>query len=87
MDTLQLMRLLAAGPCTHWIFKGVFPSDQLPKTKELQRPARLVVSTDPHNPSEHRLAIYQSEYNCIKFFDSSSQPANYPRFPKTVMAF
>lgn len=74
MNTVDIFKTLSKNPITKKIFIGVFASDKLPKLT--QRPACLVVNTDPSNlPGTHWIAIFIPNKGKSIFFDS------YGRFP------
>lgn len=58
MNTLQLLETLNENGKTHKHFKGVFPSDCLPKEK-LKKPAFVLANTQDHlSPGEHWVGFY-----------------------------
>lgn len=88
MDTLQLTSVLSKNPYTKKTFRGVFPSDWLPKQRLHRRPVGLVVNTHPHNlPGEHWLAIYLTADGRGEFFDSYGHDPSSPLFLKSIVKF
>lgn len=70
MNTVELARDLSENEITRKQFKGVFPSDCLPKRK-LRKPAFVVANTDNSNqPGTHWVAFYFPKIGKGEYFDS-----------------
>ena len=70
MNNVEIERLLKSRSSTRNIFRGVYPSNKIPK-KEHNPPAVYIANLDPHTKSEsHCIAIYirrkksDNEYFC-----------------------
>jgi len=73
MNTLQIEHFLSKHSKTKSIFKGVFPSDRLPKTI-LKYPALIIANTDTSDqPGTHWIAFYFDSRRSAEFFDSYGQ--------------
>lgn len=60
-------------------FKGVFPSDELPKSPSKTTTAAYIVNTDPHDkPGKHWLALWVENGVC-EIMDSYGMPLEYYR--------
>lgn len=70
MNTIELARDLSENVKTRKQFKGIFPSDCLPKYK-LRKPAFVVANTDNSNqPGTHWVAFYFPKTGKGEYFDS-----------------
>lgn len=70
MNTIEIARDLSENIETRKQFKGVFPSDCLPKHK-LRKPAFVVANTDKANqPGTHWVAFYFPKIGKGEYFDS-----------------
>ena len=70
MDTMQIKNVMKNNFRTKNYFKGVFPSDKLPKTK-MHKPSCIIVNTDPSSkPGTHWVAIYFPKTGNAEYFDS-----------------
>ena len=71
MNGIEIEAILKSNKRTSKIFKGVFPSDEIPKQK-ITYPSAFIVNTDEKNkPGEHWVAFYFSSKNRLpEYFDS-----------------
>lgn len=75
MDGEEIANILIRDPFVQPTFHGVFSSDRLPELPVKQRPAALVVNTDPsRRPGEHGIAIYLPKCGPVEYFDSYGKP-------------
>ena len=75
MDGQEIADILIRDPFVQPTFHGVFSSDRLPELPVKQRPATLVVNTDPScRPGEHWIAIYLPKRGPLEYFDSYGKP-------------
>jgi len=73
MNTLQIEYFLSKHSKTKSFFKGVFPSDMVPKTI-LKYPALIIASTDTSDqPGTYWIAFYFDSRRPAEFFDSYGQ--------------
>ena len=71
MNAREINKILTAFDKKHEIFKGVFPSDKLPKKIFKQFPVALVVNLDTSKgKGSHWIAIYIDEKRKGYYFDS-----------------
>ena len=78
MDSLDIAQILKTDRYTKHYFRGVFPSDRLPR-QYLPRPSALVVNTDPSTkPGQHWIAIYVTRNGVGEYFDSYGLPPVLP---------
>lgn len=84
MNTTQIKMLLDSHPTTKPIFKGVFPSDMLPRTpKTFERPCGYVVNSDESDkPGKHWLAFFFPQDGPPEYFDSYGLPPSKTAFLK-----
>lgn len=88
MDTRELLQLMKSYPPAKKIFYGVFPCDELPENKVVQRPAYFIVNTHPsHMPGEHWLAICLNDDASGEFFDSYGNASNSEIFHNSIHSF
>ena len=74
MDGSQLQTCLKSDRYTAPIFKGVFPSNMLPKQKISRLPCGIIANTDPADkPGEHWVAFYIDINGKAEYFDSYGQ--------------
>lgn len=69
---MQISRILDSNPLTARVFRGCFPSDRLPNSKNMHHPSGLVVNMDPHGmEGSHWVAMYiEGNGNELSYFDS-----------------
>lgn len=69
MNTIQLLVDMNKNKSVKKYFKGVFPSDKLPK--KIKKPALIIANTDPSNrPGAHWVAFYLPKQGPAEYFDS-----------------
>ena len=79
MDSHEIKQILQRDRFTKHYFRGVFASDQLPKSA-VPRPSALVFNTDPASkPGRHWVAISITRREEAEYFDSYGQPPQLPR--------
>jgi hypothetical protein len=84
MRTRELEKALRQHQDTRSIFKGVFPSNQLPKIKPHEESA-LIANTDPsHKPGVHWVAFFFKKEH-VYFFDSYGRKPQKAEFRKLMM--
>ena len=77
MNTSQITRALKQDRFTKRTFRGVFPSDKLPKTLD-KFPCAIVANTDPSNePGTHWVAFYFPSEHKGEMFDSFGRSLEY----------
>ena len=77
MDGQEIADILIRDPFVQPTFHGVFSSDRLPELPVKQRPATLVVNTDPScRPGEHWIAIYLLKRGHVKYLESYGKAPN-----------
>lgn len=74
MNTSQLTTVLQRDPFTRALFRGVFPSDQLP-SQVPHYPSVFIANVDAlGKPGSHWCAFYFTSKHDGEFFDSYGQP-------------
>ena len=69
MNTIEITTDMTNNKNIKKYFKGVFPSDKLPK--RLKKPALLICNTDPSSlPGKHWVAFYLPKSGPLEYFDS-----------------
>lgn len=81
MNTLEIIYALSKNKKTIIHFKGVYPSDCLPK--KLKKPAFIIANTEGrHSPGQHWIGIYCPKNGKGQFFDSFGQAPTNKHFLK-----
>lgn len=79
MNTIQLSLDMSRNKNIKKYFKGVLPSDGLPK--QIKKPAMIIVNTDPsHKPGTHWTAFYLPKHGKPEYFDSIGRSPNLKEF-------
>lgn len=74
MNSINIINTLNSNKYTKYKFKGVFPSNKLPKTPVV-KPSFYIANTDPSSkPGQHWVASYFPENKPAEFFCSAGQP-------------
>ena len=85
MNGREIVHKLSQYPATRGLFKGVFSSDLLPRSKKT--PFCFIANTEPHDdPGEHWVAFFVFATH-IEFFDSYGRAPNNPMFPKSFSRY
>jgi len=80
MNTNQINRYLNKYIC----FRGTYPSDMLPHRLSNQRPAAIVLNTDPSTkPGTHWVAIFFNTNGTAEYFD----PFGFPPLTSNIIEF
>lgn len=81
MDTKEIMRDMLKNKWTKRLFRGVYPSDKLPK--RVKKPALVIANTDDSkNPGQHWVGFYFPTKGVSEFFDSTGERPSKPDFIK-----
>jgi len=84
MNSLEINKILKSDIYAKYIFKGVFPSDRLPK--KVKYPSAYVINTDPHTkPGEHWVHVYFANKKFAYYFDSFGLPPKVPNILKFLI--
>ena len=84
MNGATIKKLLTEQWPAKYIFRGVYPSDRLPKHVPEGMAHAFVINTDTHTkPGEHWVAVYVSPFAKATYFDSFGMVP----FPKAIDTF
>ena len=79
MNANELRKVLAINWRVRREFRGVYPSDRLPKFIVNGQAHAFIINTDPHNkPGEHWVALYITSFGKCIYFDSFGIPPFIP---------
>ena len=85
MNNVSITRILTGHKTTQNIFKGVFPSDQIPLSRPKFKPVCYVANIDPARfAGSHWVALYLTPEGENEYFDSYGLPPILPRFLKLL---